>query len=166
MLFSRRNTNLLAAMSCFILIAIAYFYFEKHLYLTPCPLCYAQRIVFAILGGFFLLAAMLPGGIWGRRIHGVWLFLCAGGGAALSIRHLYLQSLPKNLLPSCGQDFYALLENTPTPEVIKTMLTGSGDCGEVLWSFMGLSIPGWTFIAFVGFAVWGLFYNTVRAANS
>ncbi len=162
MLFSRRNCNLLAAIVCFSAIGVAYFYFEKHLWLTPCPMCYAQRIAIGILGFFFLLTAIFPGGQVMQRIQGVWLFLLACGGAALSIRHLYLQSLPKDQLPSCGQDFYALLENAPVPDMLMTMLTGSGDCGEVLWTFLGLSIPGWTLVAFIGLGVWGLFHNTFR----
>lgn len=162
MLFSRRGCNVLAAIGCFALIAVAYFYFEKHMYLTPCPMCYAQRIALGILGFFFLLAAIFPGGRALGYVHGFWLFLLAAGGAALSIRHLYLQNLPKDKLPSCGQDFYGLLENTPVPNVIQTMLTGSGDCGEVQWVFLGLSIPGWTLVAFVGLGIWGLFHNAFR----
>lgn len=166
MLFSRRNCNLIGAATCFGLIAVAYFYMENYLYLVPCPLCYAQRIAFALLGFFFLLAAIFPGGQLGGRIHGIWLFLLAAGGSALGVRHLYLQNLPKDQMPpSCGQDFYALLENTPVPNVIMTMLTGSGDCGEVQWVFLGLSIPGWGLVAFVGLGVWGLFRNAFRHAS-
>ncbi len=163
MLFSRRACNLYAGIGCFVLIAIAYFYMENHLYLNPCPLCYAQRIAFAILGLFFLLAAAFPGGSVGGKIHGIWLFLLAAGGAALSIRHLYLQNQPKGSVPSCGQDFYALVENTPLAETVATMLTGTGECGDVLWTMLGLSIPGWALIGFIGFAMWGLFHNFFRA---
>lgn len=162
MLFSRRACNIYAAIGCFVLIAFAYFYMENYLYLTPCPLCYAQRIALGILGVFFLLAAIFPAGRMGGKIHGIWLFLLAAGGAALSIRHLYLQNLPKGHVPSCGQDFYALVENTPFAQVVTTMLTGSGDCGEVQWTMLGLSIPGWTLIAFIGFGCWGLFHNVFR----
>ncbi len=162
MLFSRRGCNIIAAIVCFSLIGVAYFYFEKNMYLTPCPMCYAQRIAVGILGFFFLLAAIFPGGRILGRVHGVWLFLLAAGGAALSTRHLYLQSLPKDQLPSCGQDFYGLLENAPVPKMIHSMLTGTGDCGEVQWQLLGVSIPGWTLIAFVGLGVWGLFHNAFR----
>ncbi|MBS9778589.1 MAG: disulfide bond formation protein B [Gammaproteobacteria bacterium] len=163
MLFSRRGCNLLAAIGCFSIIAVAYFYFEKTLYLYPCPMCYAQRIAIGIVGFFFLIATIVPGGKTAGRIYGLWLFLLSAGGAALSIRHLYLQNLPKDQLPSCGQDFYGLLENTPMPNVIKTMLTGTGDCGEVQWVFLNLSIPGWTLVVFVGLGIWGFFHNAVRS---
>ncbi len=161
MLFSRRNCNLLAAVLCFVAIGVAYFYFEKHKWLIPCPMCYAQRIAIGILGFFFLLSA-IPCNTTLRRFQGIWLFLLASGGAALSIRHVYLQSLPKNQLPACGQDFYGLLENAPIPDMLFKMLTGTGDCGEIQWTLLGLSIPGWTLVAFIGLGVWGLFHNTFR----
>lgn len=164
MLFSHRACNLYAAIGCVLLIAVAYFYMENYLFLVPCPMCYAQRIVLGILSIFFLLAAIFPGGRVVGKVHGVWLFLLAIGGAALSIRHLYLQNQPKGYLPACGQDFYALVENTPFAQTVATMLTGSGDCGEVQWTMLGLSIPGWTLIAFIGFACWGLFHNFFRRA--
>lgn len=162
-LFSRRGANLLAAIACIVLIAIAYFYMENYLFLVPCPLCYAQRFAFGFLAFFFLLAAIFPGGRVAGKIHGIWLFLLACGGAALSIRHLYLQNLPKGTVTNCGQDFYALVESTPVGEVVKTMVFGTGECGEIQWTMFGLSIPGWTLIAFIALGVWGLFHNAFRA---
>jgi len=35
-------------------------------------------------------------------------------------------------------------------------LRGSGDCAEVVWTFLGLSIPGWTLIIFSGLTLFGL----------
>lgn len=164
MLFSRRSCNILAAIGCFTLIAIAYFYMENYLFLNPCPLCYAQRIVLGIIGIYFMIAAIIPGKRLGGKIHGIILFLLSAGGAALSVRHLYLQNLPKDKVPSCGQDFYGLVENTPFATAVHTMLTGSGDCAEVQWTMLGLSIPGWTLIAFIGLACWGVFHNIFRSA--
>ena len=37
------------------------------------------------------------------------------------------------------------------------ILHGSGECAEVLWRFLGLTIPGWTLVAFSGFILYGLF---------
>ncbi len=161
--FSRKMANGLASLACFISIAIAYFYMERYLVLTPCPLCYAQRIAFAILGLFFFVAFLFPGhGAW-AKLQGLWLLLLAVGGSALSIRHLYLQHQPKTTVSNCGQDFYGLVENTPFAEAVKTMITGSSDCGEVLWRFLGLSIPGWALIAFIGLGVWAVIHNIIRS---
>ncbi len=153
----------MAAAGCISMILVAYYYMEKTLFLVPCPLCYAQRIVFGLLAALFILSALFPKGRTGGRVYGVLLFLTACGGCALSIRHLYLQSLPKGQLSeSCGQDFYRLVQNTPIGDTVYTMITGSGDCGVVQWTLFGLSIPGWALIAFIGFAFWGLIHNAWR----
>ena len=33
------------------------------------------------------------------------------------------------------------------------MIMGTGECGDVVWTFLGISIPGWTLVAFVGMAL-------------
>jgi disulfide bond formation protein DsbB len=35
---------------------------------------------------------------------------------------------------------------------------GSGECAEVLWTFLGLSIPGWTLVMFTAMTGFGLFF--------
>ncbi len=166
-IFSKRSLNFLAFLTCYILIAVAYFYMEKTLYLSPCPLCYAQRIVFAILGFWFLIVTFFPGKGIGRVINGLVLFLISIGGAALSTRHLLIQyghkeSSGTGLTSTCGQDFYGLFENTPLLDAVKTMLTGSGDCAEIQWKMFEISIPGWTLIAFVCFAIFAIINNIFR----
>ena len=42
-------------------------------------------------------------------------------------------------------------------EVLVKVLTGSGECARVTWSFLGLAMPGWVLIAALvlgGFGVW------------
>lgn len=162
-MFSRRLCNFLGFLGALGLLAAAYFYFEKELYLNPCPLCYAQRIVVGIIGFWFLIATIFPGNVgFTRFLNGFFILVSAAGGAALSVRHLYLQSLPKDQVPECGPDFYALIDKFPFSEVLRTAITGTGDCAEVQWVFLGLSIPGWTLVAFIGFGIWGIWHNWLR----
>jgi disulfide bond formation protein DsbB len=46
-------------------------------------------------------------------------------------------------------------------ETIKLMLSGSGECAEVNWTFWGVSMPGWTLVAFLMLATLSLlqFWN-------
>ena len=67
-------------------------------------------------------------------------------GIALAIREIYLQNLPLELVPTCGPDKEYLLETLPVLEVFMLAIKGDGNCAEVLWSFMGISIPGWTLV--------------------
>jgi disulfide bond formation protein DsbB len=44
--------------------------------------------------------------------------------------------------------FY-MLDTLPVFDVINKTLAGSGECAKVDWTFLGLSLPGWTFIFFL-----------------
>jgi disulfide bond formation protein DsbB len=37
----------------------------------------------------------------------------------------------------------------PLLQALELVFTGSGECAEVNWSFLGLSMPGWAFLWFV-----------------
>ena len=130
------------------LIIVALF-FEHMLLLEPCLLCYAQRacvylVIFLSLVGFLHKNQSL---IIFRTYIGlvITIIVC---GILLSIRQLYLQNLPPELVPSCGPDIDYLFETLPVLEVFMLAIRGDGNCAEVLWSFLGISIPGWLLIAF------------------
>jgi disulfide bond formation protein DsbB len=82
--------------------------------------------------------------------------LIAGSGAAIAGRHLWLQSLPADQVPECGPTLDYILETFPLSKALQLVLHGSGECAKVEWQFLGLSIPGWTLIAFSGFILFGL----------
>ena len=42
-----------------------------------------------------------------------------------------------------------MLEVFPLSEVLAAMTSGTGDCAEVSWSLLGLSIPGWLLLCFM-----------------
>ena len=42
-----------------------------------------------------------------------------------------------------------MLERFPLSEVLGKVLQGSGECAEVGWTFLGLSIAGWSLVWFV-----------------
>ena len=47
----------------------------------------------------------------------------------------------------------------PMTEVIEMVLMGDGSCAEIAWTdpVIGLSIPGWTLIGFIGLVAVGFF---------
>ena len=75
------------------------------------------------------------------------IFISILSGALLSIRQLYLQSLPADLVPSCVPDMEYLFATLPFLEILILAFTGDGNCAEILWTFMGISIPGWVLIS-------------------
>lgn len=128
-------------------------YFE---YQNPCPLCLLQRIVFIALMAVFLVAALHGPGRLGSIIYGGMLFVTSGIGAAIATRHVWLQSLPKDLVPECGPGLEYMLHRFPLGHALEKILSGSGECAEVGWTFLGLSIAGWSLIWFVLLGIFGV----------
>jgi disulfide bond formation protein DsbB len=95
--------------------------------------------------------------------------LLAAGGAFVAARQTWLQWYPPEVA-SCGRDFYGMIESFPLQRAIPLIFRGSGDCSAVDWTFLGGSIANWSFVAFVGMALWMLLVlftklRTVTAAN-
>ncbi len=141
---------------CVALIAIA-LYFQYVMYLDPCPLCILQRVAVIALGVIFLAGALHDPARLGRRVYATLALLTAGIGAAIAGRHVWLENLPEDQVPACGPGLDYMLENFPLTRALEMILRGSGECAEVAWRFLGLSIPGWTLVAFIGFAAMALF---------
>jgi len=151
---TRRAVNILGAACCAAMLAYAILYAQGRLGLEPCPLCIFQRVGVFVLGIVFLLAAWHHPRRWGRHVYALLIGIAAAGTAGVAARHLYVQSLPPGTVPSCGAPLEVMLEFSPLFEVIRRVLTASGECGTVNWTFLGLSMPGWVLIAalVLGFA--------------
>ncbi len=137
---------------CAALLAVAaWFQFVEGL--QPCPLCISQRVMVLLVG-----MVCLAGAIHGRatRVYGTLAGLLALAGAAISARHVWLQNLPEDEVPACGPGLGYVFEHFPLTETLRLLLSGTGECSEVLWTFLGLSIPAWTLLAFLGLAGWTL----------
>ncbi len=155
MIISPRLGFFLGFAFCAVLLSVAaYFQFVKEL--EPCPLCITQRVFVLGTGIVFLMATLHNPGPLGRRIYAGWATVLALAGAAVSARHVWLQNLPKEEVPACGPGLAYVFEHFPLSKTIKLLLSGTGECADVLWTFLGLSIPAWTLIAFLGLAGWAL----------
>jgi disulfide bond formation protein DsbB len=144
----QRHYYLLLWVGCSLLIAIA-LYMQYQMELIPCALCMTQR-VFIIAVGLVALVAWLVKAPVSSRSYPIIGMLLAVIGAGFSMRHVWLQSLPEDLAPACGPTLGYLLENVPFVEALAVLLQGDGNCAESVWSLLGLTIPGWTLVAFAG----------------
>lgn len=142
---SRRTINFLGFVVCAALLAYA-LYAQYYLGLDPCPLCIFQRIGVMLVGLVFLLAALHHPRAAGRYVYGAALGVFALATIGVAGRQLYIQHLPPGSIPSCGAPLAMMLRFTPLTEVIRKVLTGSGECSEVTWRFLGLAMPAWVLI--------------------
>ncbi len=137
--------------SCVGLLAAGY-YFQFVMKLEPCPLCISQRIAIFAAGICFLCAALHNPGQVGTKRYALIGTAIALFGGTISLRHIWIQHLPPDQVPECGPGLDYVLKNFPLSETIKLMLSGTGDCAKVNWTFLNLSMPTWTLFAFLGLA--------------
>lgn len=147
--WSFRSLCLLGFVACAGLIGFA-LYSQFQWGLNPCPLCVFQRIAFGALGLVLLVAGLhAPAGGFGRRVYGVVALVPALIGAGIAGRHVWLTHLPADQVPSCGPPLDFMMETNAFTEVVRKVLTGSGECAKVDWMFLGLSMPAWSLLWFV-----------------
>lgn len=152
-MISTRNTFILGFLLCAAAMGVA-LSFQHVLGLEPCPLCMFQRVAVILLGGIFLLAAIHNPGTVGIRIYGLLISLAALLGIGIAGRHLWLQYGSHEEL-GCGPTLEYMMEVMPLHEIVSSVLKGTGDCGEILWSLFGISIPGWTLLFFLPLLLMG-----------
>ena len=152
------------AVLCAALMAAA-LYLQHVLRLDPCPLCIFQRIFVILLGAVMLVAAVHDPRGPGRKVYGALVGLLGVAGLAVAGRHVWLQHLPADQVPECGPGLEYMLEAFPLTETLSMVFRGSGECAEVQWTFLALSIPEWTLIVFVGLTLFaGYLLLTPRPA--
>ncbi len=144
-----RLVNGLGLLVCVSSLLFAVFYLERTLYLDPCPLCIIDRVILICMGVVFLVAMLHNPARLGQRVYGIVNLLVAVTGLAVAGRHVWLQHLPADEVPECGAGLYYMLENFPLHKTLQKVLQGSGECAEIQWTLLGLSIPEQTLILFV-----------------
>lgn len=155
-LASPRSLFLLAFLACVAMMGAA-LYLEHVVGLAPCPLCIVQRICVIGFGVVCLIAALHDPALTGRRLYAAFALLFAVAGGATAIRQIWLQSVPAEELPSCLPSLEYMMEALPFQEIARLVLHGTAECAEVSWTLLGMSIPEWTLLAFLGmaaFCIW------------
>ena len=155
--WSFRAQFLLGAAVCAAALAFA-IYTQLRGGLIPCPLCIFQRIAFAGLGVVLLIGGLhAPHSSGGRRIYGALALIAAAIGAGIAGRHVWIQHLPADQVPSCGPGLDYMRDMMPLTSVIRKVLIGSGECARVDWRMLGMSMAEWSLLCFVALAAWVLY---------
>lgn len=126
-------------------VFLASLYLQYIAGLHPCALCLMQRLcvfLLLIVMGFRLYTL--------KRAHFISLLqiLLAAAGMFFSLRQLWLQSLPAGEASSCLPGLDILVHYFPWQTVVKALFLGTGECAEVSWTLLGISLAGWGGIYF------------------
>ena len=125
-------------------------YLEHVQGLEACPLCIFQRIAYTAIIFIALIGAIHNPRNLLQIIYKLLMVISAITGAAIAGRQIWLQHLPPELVPECGPGLDYMFNVFPFGEALKMIFTGSGECAEVKWRFIGLSIAEWSLIMFIG----------------
>lgn len=124
------------------------FYLQYLRGMEPCPLCLMQRlcVIFILILGIMHLATPK---MHKNKAIVMSQLVFAIAGFYFSTRQLWLVSLPHDQIPACVPGLTILIHYFPWKEVANALFWGSGDCTEITWSWLGLSLPMWSTIYFI-----------------
>lgn len=159
---NRRLLNLAGFLACAGMMGFA-LYAQYVLLLDPCPLCVFQRVATISLGLVFLLAFLHDAGNVGSKIYAALIAVTAGFGVGVAGWHVRLQNMPQDEVPSCGPGFEYIMDNFALFDALSLIFKGSGECADVVWRLLGLSMPSWVIIGLGGLGVAGIWNNFRRA---
>lgn len=138
------------AVSCFALMGFGAYWLQGKLGLLPCPLCVAQRIAFLAVGIVALAAAVVgPTRRWAVRLWSALTSLLSLAGLVVALRHVWVLYFPQSL--DCGiSPEERFLNALALARWWPTMFEANGDCADVKWKFLALTIPEWAAVWFAG----------------
>lgn len=151
------------ALVCIALLAYAY-YEQFAMGVEPCPMCIFQRIAFIAMALLFAAGAIHDPARTGRRAYAILILVAAAIGAGIAVRHIWVQHLPPDPFAGCAPGWNYMVNNFPISKTLKLAFTGSADCSEVNWSFLGLSMPAWTLICYMLLGLGALWSGLRRRA--
>ncbi len=128
-------------------------YLEHSVDLEPCPLCIFQRVAYIVIALFALIAVIHNPRKLFERIYTGLILITSLCGAGIAGRQVWLQHLPEDKIPECGPGLEYMLGAFPLTDALRMILSGSGECAEVQWTFLSFSIAEWSILCFIGLVI-------------
>lgn len=159
--FSTRQWLLALFVTCVALLGFG-LYLQHVVGLNPCPMCIMQRYAFIAVALIALVGGLHAPQRTGQRIYIGLIALSALVGGGVAWRQSMLQLNPPEI-PECGPDLAFMLDSFPLGQALPMIFSGSGDCAEVDWSLLGLSLANWSLLTFTCIVVFALYLLIRRA---
>lgn len=152
---------LFLSLTCAGFIGVAY-YFQHVVGLQPCFLCIIQRIAIMAIGIGSFVVFLNPQNLFIKIIGNLVYFIGTIGGLGAAVRQTYMQHNPEPVA-SCGPGFEYILETSPITEALPKLFLATGNCSEVSWTFLSLSMAEWMIPVFLGYLIINIYINTRKA---
>lgn len=130
-------------------------YFQYAMGLNPCIMCIYQRTAMLGIVGAGLLGTVAPVPLVRLVAYGIW-GLSAIWGFLIAYEHVDIQTAANPFFASCEivPNFPSFM---PLHEWLPSFFAATGDCGNIDWQFLTLSMPQWMMVIFMAYAVvWGV----------
>lgn len=138
-----------------LVLEITALYFQHMADLRPCIMCIYQRTaVFGVM--FSALPAMLVNNLLTRLVGYLGWGISAIWGLLIAIEHVDIQTAANPFFATC--EFVPNFPSwAPLHEWLPSVFAATGDCGDINWSFMDMSMPQWMIIIFTIYTgIWAL----------
>ena len=136
-------------------LEISALYFQHIMDLRPCIMCIYQRTaVFGVM--LAAMPAMLINNLITRLIGYVGWGISAIWGLSIAIEHVDIQTALNPFFATCE-----FVPNFPTwaplHEWLPNIFGATGDCGDINWSLMDMTMPQWMIVIFAIYsAIWAV----------
>ena len=132
-------------------LEMAALYFQHVMDLRPCIMCIYQRT--ALFGVMFAaIPAMLVNNVITRLVGYVGWGISAIWGLLIAIEHVDIQTAANPFFATC--EFEPNFPSwAPLHEWLPSIFSATGDCGDINWSFMDMSMPQWMIVVFAIYSV-------------
>jgi disulfide bond formation protein DsbB len=146
----KRNLMLLSIAAVCLLLLVFALYLQVIEEMQPCPLCILQRYAFFGIAVACILTTLLPGRHTPVVGIGVAVVM-ALVGSGVAIRHIYVKAHPAVF---CGIDpIEKQLNDVFTAKLMPFLFQADGFCAAPYPPILGLSLPLWALIWFMGMAL-------------
>ena len=144
-LSKQRSAWLLLASSALVLELCA-LYFQHVMKLEPCVMCIYERLTMLAIFIAGLIGATAPNNLFIRlTAFAVWA-IGAIWGIMLATEHVHYQLHPS---PFATCDFFPNFPTwLPLHEMVPWLFNPTGDCADIVWQFLGYSMPQWLIVSF------------------
>ncbi|HRQ57949.1 MAG TPA: disulfide bond formation protein B [Azoarcus taiwanensis] len=123
-------------------------YLQHVVGVEPCPMCIMQRYAFVAVALVGLVAGLHGPARTGSAIYSALLLVLSIAGGTVAAQQSILQRQPPDLA-MCGPGLAYMVETYGLADALPMMFRGTGDCGSLSWTFLGLSIANWSLVCFI-----------------
>lgn len=145
-IFSQSRISWLLLLTFVVFFTLCAMYFQHVMLLAPCVMCIYERIAMLGIGAAALVGAIAPQNPIVRGLGFTMWGISSYKGLMLAIEHVNYQLNPS---PFATCDLFVQLPSwAPLNQWAPSLFEAYGECNEVVWEFLTLSMPQWLVIIF------------------